>query len=241
MEFPNTIGVKGKILDPLAGEIKLSPRLELTVKDLREVEREIQERYRGKLDLSGDGIITIDNRAYERNFLELFQAHNRTIHSRDRPEKPSFAEVIAVKGAGLLGWSKYKPFVNNEGLQRRYPIVMRDGVSLNSHRIWGGISRKAACFQYVNALILNALIKRQDISQATYFSLRVVALEELLLEENGEIRRCSMDDYCNDSFRPPEFNVRLPKKEETCEFAQLFYVGDTLDCRVVPETFKWDD
>ena len=45
MEFPNTVRVNGKELDPLAKLTTLPPLLGLTIEDLRRVEREIQGKY----------------------------------------------------------------------------------------------------------------------------------------------------------------------------------------------------
>ncbi|MBS3081952.1 hypothetical protein J4416_03410 [Candidatus Pacearchaeota archaeon] len=238
MEFPNTVRVNGKELDPLAKLTTLPPLLGLTIEDLRRVEREIQ----GKYDLGeiNSGFINVDETHYPISIFETFIWHGRTTHSRPRAEFPVFEEVHAVKGSGLLGWPKALEATNGAGIKRRYPIVVREDRDLDSHRFWGGESITFAEHQYVNALILNALIKRHSLPQSTYFPLRVIGFEQLPVMENEEMKICHLEDYCDQGFSFSKDHVKVPTLDQAQKFAQLHYVGDTLDFRVLTGSMKDD-
>lgn len=86
-------------------------------------------------------------------------------------------------------------------------------------------------FEYINALILNILIKRHGLKQATYEPLKLFKPKELAILEMGELKIISLEEYANDKGKTFD---DLPSIRDLDNIGQLFYVGEDVDLRVPP-------
>ncbi len=271
MLFEKSISVQSKAYSPLLQQkIELPPHLEITIDDLLQLEKRIHQQAITKWPLlaNHNGFFTADPQRFPINFFELATNHARTLHNENWSDGhsiipllhedygytepvptpfPSGKEILAVKGAGFSQWlstAKRNKAINQQGKERNYPILKKMQPSLVSHTFWGGETRDEASLQYINALVLNLLIQRHGLQQATYTPLQVLSPLEMPIFQEEKISICSINEYCNPQFifsDPIAQRYTLPTSPEVHNLAQLVYTGELIDLRVPPVTFKLND
>ncbi|GEM_PF-3619828 len=271
MLFEKSISVPGKLYLPLLEQkINLPPHLEITIDNLLQLEKKINQQAITKWPALSEhnAIFTADPHRIPTNFFELATNHGRTLHHENwndnhygitelhyqygypqpPPQQfPNQKEMLALKGAGFSQWlstAKKNKSTNQQGLERNYPILKKKQPNLVTHTFWGGETRDVASLQYINALVLNILIERHKLLPATYTPLQVISPIQIPIFQEEKMVTCSIEEYCNPEFTfPPQIanQYTLLSIPEVHNLAQLVYTGELLDLRVPPATFKLDD
>jgi hypothetical protein len=245
--FKESIELDGTSYDPLERYCRkdIPERLDMGLKDLRLTEKEIKQNF-GKVP-SDKCYITLAPEYKPKNFFEYCEMPGRTVFSLDRPEGIENLqienEIIAAKGSGFLGWlSKESPSFKRKRGNRKYPIIVKNHVQVNARKYWGGQMEDIANWQYFNALILNTLIKRHHIPQATIKPIECIHFNQLPVLDNGKLKVIPLREYCDRSFKPDDEKsytgpyFRLPDIQEAKNFAEFIYAGNAVHLRV-PHSF----
>ncbi len=241
--FNNVITVKGHLLSPFEGlKDRLPPCLDMTVDDLERLDALTKDRL--KFKPRGECYVRSEERE-DRNFFEELTSHGRSIHTgKSNIEKEAdlpYEELVYVcKGSGLRGWNR-KDFplkmTDKKGRVRHLPISFRWTTLQDPRKFWGGMSDKSSVKQYHNALILNAISQRHKIEGAVCVPLQIARFSELPLIEDGKLRICTHEEYCNSEFTGSAIPHTVA---EAKQFAEFVYVGEIVHLRVPPRTDKND-
>jgi len=185
--FENTIRVKARIINVLENiENKNIPsQLELKVDDLLKVEHQIQEEFGKYASKFGLIVGEKNTRQFTHPLYEFGYNHGRSLFSRI-PNTENL--LIGVKGSGKSDWYHKRD-------KLAYPIIKNFNAWYKTDIYIGGETLHFSKTQYINALLLNALIQRHNLSQAITKPLQVLHLEELPIYRNGSTKLFSIDDY----------------------------------------------
>lgn len=248
MVFQNAIKVRSKQDEFLKQELPLSiaPQLEISLNDLVAIEQAIQKDTKRVLSEKPVGFIDGNYKERPLHFCEYATNPGRSISSEqfDYKEVPYGKQIVIAKGSGFWTWisTNPKPTFEKRGVQRNYPILKKDNAQLSTHKMWGGQTTKSARQEYLNALILNNLIARHSLPQSTYKPLRIIKFNELPVLEDGKMKLCSLEDYCDTTFTDVSDSCfddfSIPTLQQVKDLAELIYIGELVNLRVPPLTFR---
>lgn len=228
--FENAILVEGKALYLDNFVVDLANIKELTYADLEKEEDEIKQKY----GIPQYAVIDKGNGKPSNIFNEV----NQPIRSFSTRRDIKFDEIdlnleeIVVKGSGFWDWNSKSMGV------RQHPIRLNDTFAqFETHKYWGGQTLDYAELEYKNALILNTLIRKRKIPQATYMPIAVMHFGELPIAENGKIKVVSFSEYTNP--KVPRLYT-IPDYEDMTNLGQLIYTGKLPNLRV-PLSFYKDE
>ncbi len=164
-------------------------------------------------------------------------------------------KIYALKGSGRRNW-KEKEYLKIGKQEIHMPILVQTYVnpSLDSWKFWGGINAEHASHEFVSALVLNELCKKEGIEAPTYKPLQVSKPEKIPMQKfringlhslgrktkivpkkgccikyNDVLAVCCCEHY------------RSPTEDEIEDLCIYSYVGEKVDRRVPRIEFEYDD